>query len=479
MNTPSATTVSRRTLLGGSALSVAACAMGGTAFAATSADPWDHAAWIVQSIKQTKFPKADFPITRFGAKPGDGHDNTAAIAAAIAAAHDAGGGRVIVPAGAWNSGAIHIRSNVNLHLEEGATIRFSRDPKDYPIVFTRWEGIELMNYSPFVYAHGQENVALTGSGTLDGQSGPDAWWSWKGPWGGTVEHGWKEGMADQRPARARLFAMAEDNVPVKERVFGEGDYLRPAFVQFYACDRVLIEGVKLRRSPFWQVHPVLCRNVVVRGIDISSHGPNNDGCDPESVDMMLIEDCTFDTGDDCIAVNSGRNADGRRLAAPSQNIVIRNCRMKEGHGGVVVGSQISGGAHHIYAERCRMDSPDLWYALRFKNNALRGGLLEHFHFRDIDVGQVSRAAIACDFNYEEGADGPFKPVLTGIVVERLKVAQATRVLDSQGLPGAPIGTLRLEDCTFDGVAKDSILKHSPQITLDRVRVNGKVVTTLA
>jgi polygalacturonase len=152
--------------------------------------------------------------------------------------------------------------------------------------------------------------------------------------------------------------------------------------------------------------------------------------------------------------------------------------MKEGHGGVVVGSQISGGVHHVFAEHCQMDSPNLWYTLRFKNNALRGGRLEHFYFRDIDVGQVSRAAIACDFNYEEGAQGPFKPVLTNVVIQRLKVQQAQRVLDSQGLPGAPIGMLRLKDCAFNGVTDGSVLKHSPEITLDRVVVNGKMVATL-
>ncbi|MCE7796753.1 glycoside hydrolase family 28 protein [Sphingobium sufflavum] len=447
--------------------------------AATASDPWDQAARIVRDIKRTRFPDVDFPITQFGARAEKGHDNSRAIEAAIGAAHDAGGGRVVVPPGIWESGAIHLKSNVNLHVQFGATIAFSTRPEDYPPVFTRWEGIELINYSPLVYAHGQENVALTGGGTLDGQAGPDNWWPWKGPWGGTVDHGWREGMPDQRPARNRLFQMAEENVPPDQRLFGKGDYLRPAFVQFYACNRVLIEGVKLRRSPFWQLHPVLCRNLVIRGVDIMSHGPNNDGCDPESVDMVLIEDCTFDTGDDCIAINSGRNADGRRLATAARNIVIRNCRMKEGHGGVVVGSQISGGAHHVYAERCVMDSPDLWYALRFKNNALRGGLLEHFYFRDIKVGQVSKAAIACDFNYEEGANGSHKPILRDIVVQRLTVARTNRVLDSQGFPGAAVGSLRLEDCRFDGVSQPSLMVHSPDVTLVNVRVNGRPTDRLA
>jgi polygalacturonase len=223
---------------------------------------------------------------------------------------------------------------------------------------------------------------------------------------------------------------------------------------------------------------VLCRNVILRGVDIYGHGPNNDGCDPESVDHMLIEDCTFDTGDDCIAVNSGRNADGRRLATPSQNILVRHCRMREGHGGVVVGSQISGGARWVFAENCRMDSPDLWYAVRFKNNALRGGLLENFYYRDLDVGQVGKAAITCDFNYEEGPNGPFTPQLKNVVVERLRVKNAVRVLDSQGLPRAPVDDITLRDCEFSGVTQPSIVKYTKVVRLERVRVNNAQVQQL-
>ncbi len=445
---------------------------------AAPADPWDRAADIARTVRAPVFPARDFDVTRFGAK-GDGTTlNTAAIAAAIAACNAAGGGRVVVPAGRFLTGAVHLKSNVNLHLAEGATLLFSTDPAHYPMVFTRWEGIELINYSPFVYAYKQKNIAITGSGTLDGQGSAEHWWAWKGPWGGTAAHGWREGLPDQRKARATLFQMAEDRVPVEKRVFGEGSYLRPPFIQPYACENVLIEGVHLRRSPFWQVHPVLCRNVILRGVDIMGHGPNNDGCDPESVDMMLIEKCVFDTGDDCIAVNSGRNEDGRRLATPSQNILIRDCRMKEGHGGIVVGSQISGGARWVFAERCLMDSPDLWTAIRFKNNALRGGLLENFHYRDITVGQVSRAAVTCDFNYEEGAKGRFVPILRNVVIERLRAANANQVIDSQGLPGAPVTDITLKDCSFDGVRQPSTVRFTERLRLDNVRVNGAVVETL-
>src|SRR5205823_3301880 len=182
-------------------------------------------------------------------------------------------------------------------------------------------------------------------------------------------------------------------------------YLRPNFIQPYRCRNVLIEGVTIVRSPMWEINPTLCTNVTVRGVTINSHGPNNDGCDPDSCRDVLIEGCTFDTGDDCIAIKSGRNADGRRLHVPSENIIVRGCRMKDGHGGVTVGSEISGHVRNVFAENCRMDSPNLETALRIKNNAARGGLLENFYFRNLTIGQVIHAVVTIDFNYEEGARG--------------------------------------------------------------------------
>ena len=468
----------RRTFLHGAASAASLLAVRSAAANPSSADAWQRAADIARNVRAPTFPDRLFDITKYGARPDAKTLNTKAIADAIDACAKAGGGRVLVPAGKFLTGAIHLRSNVELHVSDGATLLFDTNPASYPLVFTRWEGMECMNYSPLIYARKQKNIGITGKGTLDGQGSETNWWPWKGRWGGTVPYGWKEGMPDQRPARARLFQMAEDGVPVEQRVFGDGSRLRPPFIQPYDCENVLIEGVRVRNSPFWNIHPVLCRNVTLRGVDVSGHGPNNDGVDPESVDHMLIEDCSFNTGDDCIAVNSGRNADGRRLATPSQNILVRNCRMQEGHGGVVVGSQISGGARWVFAENCHMDSPNLWYAIRFKNNALRGGLLENFYYRDIDVGQVGRAAITCDFNYEEGANGAFTPQLRNVVVERLRVKNAVRVLDSQGLPKAPVNDITLRDCSFDGVTQPSIIKHTRAVNLEKVRVNDQVVQSL-
>ncbi|HEX2559619.1 glycoside hydrolase family 28 protein [Phenylobacterium sp.] len=449
------------------------------AAASAAEDPWAVADEILARIRPPTFPDRDFPIDGYGADKEGVADSSAAIAEAIAACHAAGGGRVLVPAGDWLTGPVHLKSNVNLHLAEGATLRFKTDPAAYlPVVFTRWEGIELMNYSPFIYAIDCENIGITGQGTIDGQASREHWWTWKGQWKQN-QHGWVESMPNQRPARARLFQMAEDKVPVAQRVFGEGSYLRPNFIQPYRCKNVLIEGVKLRRSPMWQVHPVLCRNIIIRGLDINSHGPNNDGIDPESCQDVLIEDCFFSTGDDCIAVNSGRNADGRRLNVPSENIVIRNCRMADGHGGLTVGSQISGHARNIFAEKCRLDSPDLDHAIRFKNNALRGGVVENCFFRDLTVGQVRKAVVTVDFNYEEGAKGAFTPVLRNVVVERVRSGKSTRVADLQGFPNAPIFDVTLKDCVFDGVAEPAIVKNVRGLKLQNVTVNGRPVRTLA
>jgi polygalacturonase/lysophospholipase L1-like esterase len=435
-------------------------------------DPWARVPEILKRIKPPTFPKRDFVVTKYGAK-GDGvTDCTEAFRKAVEACGRAGGGRVVVPAGEFLTGPIHLKSNVNLHVSEGATVKFSRDTKKYlPVVFTRWEGMELMNYSPFIYAFEQKNIAVTGAGTLDGNSDDEHWWPWKGQ----AQHGWKKGDPNQTKARDALAEMVERGVPVAERVFGEGSYLRPQFVQPYRCTNVLIEGVRIVNSPMWELHPVLCTNVTVRNVRISSHGPNNDGCDPESCRDVLIENCTFDTGDDCIAVKSGRNADGRRLAVPTENVIIRGCQMKDGHGGVTVGSEISGGVRYLFAEDCTMDSANLDHALRFKNNAVRGGLLEHIYFRNITVGQVAHAVLTVDFNYEEGAKGKFTPVVRDLVVDNLKSGKSRHALDVQGFANAPVYDLRLKDCTFDNVAEPSIVRNVSGLVIENVRVNGKPV----
>ena len=428
--------------------------------AALQEDLWATAATIVGRIKAPVFPSRDVPVIRHGAK-GDGTtDCSAAFRDAIEACRAAGGGRVVVPAGRFLTGAIRLRSGVNLHLEEGATIAFRSEASAYlPLVLTRFEGVELMNYSPFIYALDETNVAITGRGTLDGQAGREHWWSWR---------------ANQTPSRNRLFQMAAQGVPPAERVFGEGaSLLRPNFIQPYRCQNVLIEDVSVINSPMWELNPVLCTNVIVRGVKIKSHGPNNDGCDPESCRDVLIEKCSFDTGDDCIALKSGRNEDGRRLHAPIENVIIRDCDMIDGHGGVTIGSEISGGARNIFAENCRMDSPRLDRALRFKNNAARGGLIERVAMRNVTVGEVAEAIVAADFFYEEGKNGAFKPVLRDVDVRNVTSRKSKYAFLLRGFADSPIANVRVTDCTFDGVQAPDVLEGVTDLVLTNVKVNGQ------
>lgn len=424
--------------------------------------PWDLADEIAERVRRPSIPKQDFPIVDFGAV-GDGiHDSTAAIRAAIDAASKAGGGRVVAPPGVWLTGAVHLRSHVELHITKDAVLRFSTAPQAYlPIVLTRHEGLELMNYSPFIYAYGQTDIAITGGGVLDGGAGPNAWWSWAPRFApGPVED------------RRLLGELAEAGRPVSDRRFGPGRAIRPKFVQPYRCQNVLIEGLTIIASPMWVVHPVECENVLVRGLKIISHGPNNDGCNPESCRDVLIEDCVFDTGDDCIAIKSGRDADGRRLSKPTENVVIRDCQMLSGHGGVTLGSEITGGVSNVFVERCHMVGPYLQSALRFKNNAMRGGVLRNIHVRDIGVEVVSQSVIVVDYNYQEGAQGPHTPVFETFVAERIHCRQGPRALDLQGFSHAPLKDIEIRDCRFDGISRGSIVRHAPGLKLTNSSVNG-------
>ncbi|HEY5346345.1 MAG TPA: glycoside hydrolase family 28 protein [Verrucomicrobiae bacterium] len=403
---------------------------------------WAQVPQILARIVAPTFPARDFDITKFGAVADGKTDCTAAIAKAIDACAEAGGGQVIIPAGEFLTSAIHLKSNVDLHLAAtNSILKFSTDPNAYlPVVFTRFEGTELYNLSPLIYALGQSNIAVTGTGTLDGQADESNWLAWK-----------------NSSSRKELTKMAEDNVPVEQRQFGVSNHLRPDFIEFNRCKNILIAGVKIRRSPMWELHPLLCTNVTVRGVDIFSHGANNDGCDPESCRDVLIEKCIFDTGDDCIAIKSGRNADGRRVNVPSENLIIRNCTMRDGHGGVTIGSEISGSCSNVFVENCEMSSPNLVCALRLKSNAMRGGVLQNIFMRNANVGLVKDSVLQIDFLYEEGAKGDFKPVARNVVMENIKVAQTPRVLNVRGFPAASITDVRIYNSSFKQIKKPDVI----------------------
>jgi polygalacturonase len=406
---------------------------------------WKQVPEILSRIVEPSFPAHDFVITDYGAV-GDGTtDCTTAISKAMDACVEAGGGRVVIPAGEFLTGAIHLKSKVNLHLAEtNSVLKFTTNPEAYlPAVFTRFEGTECYNLSPLIYALNQENVAVTGTGTLDGQADSSNWLAWK-----------------NTATRSRLVKMADDNVPVEQRQFGEADHLRPDFIEFNRCRNVLVEGVHIRRSPMWEIHPLLCTNVIVRGVDIFSHGANNDGCDPESSRYVLIEKCLFDTGDDCIAIKSGRNNDGRRVGVPAANLVIRDCTMRDGHAGTAIGSEISGSCSNVFVENCEMSSPNLVCALRLKSNASRGGILQNIFMRNVNVGVVKDSVLQIDFLYDEGIRGQFMPVAKNIVMENINVAKTPRVLNVRGFPAAEISGVRIYHSTFKQVARPDVIQDA-------------------
>ena len=451
---------------------------------ATAAE-WDEQVYrhIEQSIAAPKISGADFLITKFGAKPGaTAAENQKAIQKTIDRCSKKGGGRVIVPAGQrFLTAAIEMKSGVNLVIEEGAVLEFAFQPELYPIVETSWEGLQCFNLSPCVYAFKAHDIAITGKGTIDGGGSNDTWW----PWCGSGRFGAKEGdISQNKGARARLLNAGEDGIPMydakgqraPERTFGPADGLRPQLVNFNKCERILIEDVTLLRSPFWVIHPLHSTDVTVRRVKMINDGPNGDGCDPECCNRVLIEDCFFNTGDDCIAIKSGRNRDGRERDMPSQNIIIRNCTMNNGHGGVVIGSEISGGAKNVFAHDCTMDSPRLDRVLRIKTNSCRGGIIEDIYVKDIKVGQCGESVLKINLDYEhnELCNRGNYPTVRNVLMENVTCEKSKYGVQIIGLDeGTYVSDIDVRNCHFNGVQQgNSILGKTRNVRFDHLYING-------
>ncbi len=441
-----------------------------------SNDPWAEIKKVMETVKEPTFKNVTYNVLDYGALADGVFDNTLAFKKAIETCSQNGGGIVLVPQGNFFTGSIHLENNVNFHLSEGTQIIFSTNSKDFPLVQTSFEGTELMNYSPLVYAFNKHNVAVTGKGILNGQANNDNWW----PWCGSLRYGWKKGMPSQVDLenRARLVDMAEEGVPVAERIFGEGHYLRPNFIEFFECTDVLLKDIKIINSPFWEIHPIKSTNVTVDGVSIKSHGPNNDGCDPEYSKNVFIKNCTFDTGDDCIAIKSGRDADGRRVAIPSENIVVQNCRMFDGHGGVTIGSEISAGVRNVFVENCVMDSPNLDKAIRIKTNSRRGGITENVYVRNIEVGQVKESVLGIDMFYSVHGNqvGAFMPQVKNIFLENVKVKNGGLYgILAKGEKVSPIKNIRLKNVTIDKVEKEYSIENVENLKFDNTYINGSLM----
>jgi polygalacturonase len=421
--------------------------------------PWEQAEAIIDTIQEPEFTDRSLNAKRLGAL-GDGqHNDRPALQRAIDACSMAGGGTVVVPAGTyWLEGPLHLKSNVNLHLEEGSRLLFSAELEDFmPLVYTRWEGTQLYNYSPFIYANGAENIAITGSGTIDGNSA------------GKFD-GWRK---LQTAGQDRLRTMGDRNTPLEERIFGEGHFLRPSFIQFINCERILVEGVKIIESPFWIIHPVFSKHITIRDVHIESLVLQNDGVDIDSSSYVLIENSTFRTGDDAVAIKSGRDREGREIALPSENIVIRNNVCLDVHNGFAIGSEMSGSVRNVFIEDNRIESGrNLIY---FKSNLDRGGVVENVHVRNIEVDYASHNLIRFQTDYHSFRGGNHPPTFRNFQIENITCKEATSGIRVEGHVESPITDVVIRNVTIEKSEKPVVIHEHDQVELIDVTINGKEI----
>lgn len=401
------------------------------------------APFAMEGIRECIFPAQDFSIADYGAVAGGEVSNTEAIARAIEACNKAGGGRVVVPHGEWLTGPIHLLSNVNLHLAEGATLRFTDNPSDYlPAVMTSWEGMECYNYSPLVYAFECENIAITGTGTLAPIM--DTWRTWfKRP-------------KPHMEALKQLYTMASTDVPVEERQMAVGENnMRPHLIHFNRCKNVLLDSFKIRESPFWTIHLFLCDGGIVRNLDVYAHGHNNDGVDIEMSRNFLIENCQFDQGDDAVVIKAGRNQDAWRLNAPSENIVVRNCTVLQGHVLLGIGSEMSGGVRNVYMHDCEVR--DSVFRLFFvKTNHRRGGFVENIWMKRVEAEAMQRVMeVDMDVLYQWRDLVPtYRDSITrirGLYMEDVTCKRTQAIYDLKGDARRPIREVELKNITVGEV----------------------------
>ncbi|MGV3721628.1 MAG: glycoside hydrolase family 28 protein, partial [Actinomycetota bacterium] len=432
--------------------------------AASDADPWEQVPDILERIAPPTFPARRFLLTAYGAV-GDGEtDCTDAFRQAIQECHSKGGGRVVVPAGRYLTGAIHLKSNVDLHVSAGAHLLFSQDPTRYlPVVRTRYEGNDCYNYSPFIYALDQKNVAISGEGVIDGRANVAAWLQ----------------MDRNTQDQERLREMAEAGVPVERRVFGAGRNLRPNLIQFNRCAGVLVEGVTLRDGPMWTLHPLLSSNVTIRGVTIESRVPNGDGIDPESSRDVHIVDCTFFTRDDGVALKAGRNADGRQLGIPCENVVIQRCRVEGVRGarnGMAIGSEMSGGVRNVFIEDCVITAR--LRGISLKTNTLRGGFIEDIYLRNVKFNRLQEAVLLIDMTFGQ-EDGPYSPWIRRVNLQGVQVRGAEQVWKVDAPDPSALSDVALMSCDFRDIKSNSEPRYVARMSLAGSKSNGVLLVTPA
>ncbi|MBO7234437.1 MAG: glycoside hydrolase family 28 protein [Paludibacteraceae bacterium] len=396
-------------------------------------------------------------VQQYGAI-GDGkHNCKPAFDKAIKKATRQGGARILVPAGTYYlCGPIHLQSNICLEIQEGATLKFSPDPTYYPIVNTSWEGTRLYNYSPFIYAFNASNIAIIGKGNIDGNA-MSTFATWRDK---------------QRPDLQSSRNMNHEETAIESRIYGEGHYLRPQLIQFYQCKDITLEDVFITNSPFWCIHLLQSENIICRSLRYDAKLVNNDGIDPESSRNILIEDIHFNNGDDNIAIKSGRDHDGRSLAMPSENIIIRRCHFKGLHA-VVIGSEMSGGVQNIFVEDCDYAG----YCKRgiyIKTNPDRGGFIRNIFVKNCQFGEVEDLFYATSMYAGEGLENHYFTKVENIYLDGIscqRVNKAALVL--QGTIKEPIRNVIFKNIEIESAPNAISFDHTESVSLENIHIGGK------
>jgi len=432
-------------------------------FAQNSSFPSDSVDAIVKRIQLPKIPSYKITVTKLGAK-GDSISNAKpAFDKAMALCKKNNGGTIIVPKGIYTlNGPIHFESNVKLHLEDGAKIRFGSNPKDYPLVLTSWEGTMLYNYSPMIYGNNLQNIAITGNGIIDGEA-KNTWIKWK-----PLE------KKDQLLSRE----MNHKNTPIQERIFGEGHYLRPQLIQFVNSKNILIENVKIEDSPFWCVHLLKSKSITIRGVKYNAHNNNNDGIDPEYSSDILIENVLFDNADDNVAIKAGRDDEGRSNSnTPSENIVIRNCEFKGLHA-IVIGSEMSAGVRNVYVENSKFRGY-LKRGIFIKTNSDRGGYIKNIYFNNLAFGKVEDC-IYITANYHGEGGGLFPSKVSNISFSNISCNEAINTgIVIEGFPDKKVTNIKLDNITIQSAKNGMTITNTENVTTNEVVIGEKATIPTA
>ncbi|MCF8361686.1 MAG: glycoside hydrolase family 28 protein [Prolixibacteraceae bacterium] len=407
-------------------------------------------------LRRPVIPGNSFNIIDFGAEMKDSNKVkcTDAIHRAIDAAAEAGGGKVIIPEGEWLTGPIHLKSNLNLHVEEGATVFFSEDKEDYlPVVRYRHEGVETYNYSPLIYAYEVENVAITGKGVFDGQA----------------KH-WLEFMTIQPRAIATREPLS------RRKNFGKGsgsEGMRPNFIVFWKSKNILVENITLNNSPMWNVHLIYSNRAIVRGITVQSvESRNGDGIVLDSSKDILVEYNNLSTGDDAVVIKSGFNEEGLKINIPTENVIVRNYYAHDvvtGSGGVVFGSETSGGIRNVYVHDAVFENCDR--GIRFKTTRGRGNITENVYIRDIVLKNTSYEALNFNTFYSGAGVGP-SPLVRNIDIRNVVIDGVPNAIVLNGLPEKWLENIHLENIDVKNTERAIRVNRVKNLTMKDIRVNS-------